>query len=452
MPVAYELRFDRSTIGPGRVKTPEGFLRCRGNFSRTGCQAYRRQDGSKVIEYRPESEVAHQDSIFSLGGLPVTFEHPPTLLTPANARDYQRGSTGTQITYDNGFTSGIVTITDQELIDAVERGDAVELSLGYRVEIDRTPGVAPDGTRYDAVQRHISANHLAVTRQGRSNGAGAPADGRRVALHLDSAEITDWAESVDCHQFDSLSAPEGNHMSTEFSSRSDGRGKKPMAPAAMEENMEEMEGGMEEDPDAEGMEDPDDGEMDPPVTPKAKGKRPPGRRDSFSSDSVSRAEYDRVRSALTARISKHEADLGRLDALSTRLDELESEIADQPGERLDADQFDSLVSERVELLEKANAVAGERIDAAGKSARDIQLEALDAVGYDTDRLDGKTDEYVAATFDAMAERADGKRLDSTTGLAQLLGKAGRPSGNDGLAAYKAATIAASLQPLMNHAA
>ena len=446
MPVAYELRFDRSTIGPRWFKTPEGFLRCRGNFSRTGCQTYRRQDGSEVVEYRPESEVAHPNSILSLGGLPVTDEHPPTLLTPANAREYQRGSTGTQVTYDNGFTSGIVTITDQELIGKVERGDATELSIGYRLEIDPTPGVAPCGTRYDQVQRHISGNHLAVTRQGRSNGAGAPADGRRVALHLDSAEITDWAESVDCHQFDSLSAPEGNQMSTEFPNRSDGRGKKPMAPAAMEDDMEKMEGGMAEDPDAEGME---EGEMDPPVAPKA--KRPPGRRDSFSSDSVSRAEYDRVRSALTARISQHEADLGRLDALSIRLDELESEIADQPGERLDADQFDSLVRERVELLERANAMTGERIDAAVKSAREIQLEALNAVGYDTDRLDGRTDEYVAATFDAMADRADGRRLDSTTGLAQLLGQAGRPSDNDGMAAYKAATTAASTQPLMNHA-
>jgi hypothetical protein len=232
-------------------------------------------------------------------------------------------------------------------------------------------------------------------------------------------------------------------MSTEFSSRSDGYGKKPMA-AAMEEEMEEemeegMEEGMEKDPDAEGM--------DPPVAPKAKAKRSPAR-----SDSVSRAEYERVRSALAARISQHEADLGRLDALSIRLDELEGEIADQPGERLDADQFDALVSERVELLEKATAMTGERIDAAGKSARDIQLEALDAIGYDTDRLDGKTDEYVAATFDAMAERADGKRLDSSTGLAQLLGKAGRSGDNsdDGQEAYKKATVAASTQPLMNH--
>ena len=447
--MTHELRFDRGLIAPNRSweKTPEGYMRVHGTFARTGCQTYRRQDGSTQVEYRPEEEVAHRDSILSLGGLPVTLEHPPTLLTPANAREYQRGSTGSEVVYDSGFVKGTVTLTDAAIISAVERGDAVELSLGYRVEIDHTPGVAPDGTRYDAVQRHISANHLAVTRQGRSNGAGAPAGGRRVALHLDSAEITDWAESVDCHQFDSLSAPEGNHMSTEFSSRSDGRGQKPMAPAAMEEEMEEMEEVMEEDPDAEGME---EGEMDPPVTPKA--KRPPGRRDSFSSDSVSRAEYDRVRSALTARISQHEADLGRLDALSIRLDELESEIADQPGERLDADQFDSLVSERVELLEKATAMAGERIDAAGKSARDIQLEALDAIGYDTDRLDGRTNEYVAATFDAMADRPDGRRLDSTTALAQLLGQAGRPSDNDGLAAYKAATAAASTQPLMNHAA
>lgn len=417
-------------------------MRVHGTFARTGCQTYRRQDGSTQVEYRPEEEVAHRDAILSLGGLPVTLEHPPTLLTPANAREYQRGSTGSEVVYDSGFVRGTVTLTDAAIIGAVERGDAVELSLGYRVEIDRTPGVAPDGTRYDAVQRHISANHLAVTRQGRSNGAGAPADGRRVALHLDSAEITDWAESVDCHQFDSLSAPEGHQMNTEFSSRSDGRGKKPMAPAAMEEDMEEMEGGMEDDPDAEEMEEE---EMDPPVAPKAKRRRD-------SSDSVSRAEYDRVRSALTARISQHEADLGRMDALSIRLDELESEIADQPGERLDADQFDSLVSERVELLEKANAMTGERIDAAGKSARDIQLEALDAVGYDTDRLDGRTDEYVAATFDAMAERADGRRLDSTTGLAQLLGKASGGQDQDPRAAMIARQQANSRAPLTHSVA
>ena len=207
---------------------------------------------------------------------------------------------------------------------------------------------------------------------------------------------------------------------------------------------------MDEDPDAEAM--GDEEEMDPPVAPKGRARRAPGRRDS--SDSVSRAEYDRVRSALTARISQHEADLGRLDALSIRLDELESEIADQPGERLDADQFNALVSERVELLEKAHAMTGERIDAAGKSAREIQLEALEAVGYETDRLDGKSDEYVAATFDAMTERADGQRLDSSAGLAQLLGRAGRSGDNsdDGLAAYKAATAAASEQPLMNHVA
>jgi hypothetical protein len=82
-----QFRFDRSSITPGNwVETPEGFLRIRATFSRSGCQTYTNPDGTKRVEYRPESEVARPDSLLSMGGLPVTLEHPPQLLGETRSR------------------------------------------------------------------------------------------------------------------------------------------------------------------------------------------------------------------------------------------------------------------------------------------------------------------------------------------------------------------------------
>lgn len=407
-----EFRFDRGKISPNWEKTPEGYLRVKATFARAGCQKYRRHDGSTVVEYRPEEEVARRDSILSLGGLPVTLEHPPQLLTPENTRQYQRGSTGTEVVYDSGFVRGVVTLTDAEAIAAVERGDARELSVGYRVQVDHTPGIAPDGQRYDCIQRQISGNHVAVTREGRA--------GPEVRLHMDHM---DSAISVDhlpprieeAHEMTSAVAALSSATETLANAlagqvRTDSRRNPPPPAATDEEGMEDEDEDEEEDlDDEEEMEDEDEAP----------------RRDSAT---VSRAEYQRVVSELEEARSAHQADLGRMDAIAERLDELESELEERVDSG-DGPDLDALVEARLDLLERANELAGERIDHAGLTAREVQIEAMQHAGIDTARFDGRSDDYVAAAFDNYCETGT-HRIDTAEALSQLLGQASTKEGTE----------------------
>jgi len=52
-------------------------------------------------------------------------------------------------------------IADQKAIDAINAGK-VELSMGYTCDIEFIDGIAPDGQSYNAVQRNIRGNHLAI--------------------------------------------------------------------------------------------------------------------------------------------------------------------------------------------------------------------------------------------------------------------------------------------------
>lgn len=409
-----EFRFDRGQIGSNWEETPEGFLRVKATFARTGCQTYQRADGSKVVEYRPEEEVAARDSILSLGGLPVTLEHPPELLTPQNVRQHQRGSTGTTVNYDNGFVTGTVTITDAEAISAVKRGDAREVSVGYRVQLDPTPGVDPRGNRYDAVQRRISGNHLALTREGRA--------GPQVRLHMDSAFSCDPCDPNPISPQEAsmsdgaVKALEnvGTTLAQQLgaAARADGMGKKHSMAMDKEPYMDP-----EEEMDPEDPEDPE--ELMEPAPKKGRGR---SRGDSAV---ISRAEHQRIVDQLNARNDAtkeaHEADLGRLDALSTRLDELEAELET----RSDSFHMDSLVEERLELLDRCNILAGARLDFAGLSARELQLAAMEKAGHDVNRFDGKSDEYVAASFDCFVDLAGspGLRVDHVGALERALGSA-----------------------------
>jgi hypothetical protein len=140
--------------------TPEGYLRAWATIARTGVQTYTDADGSIRREYRPEAEVASPESLTSFGGKAITFEHPPILLDAQNTKNYQIGFTGTDIVYDNGFVRAVMTITDQEAIDRIMRGDAKEVSAGYRVEFDPTPGVTENGENYDGPQLKLHLDRL----------------------------------------------------------------------------------------------------------------------------------------------------------------------------------------------------------------------------------------------------------------------------------------------------
>ena len=161
--------------------TPQGFMQVRAYTARTGVQKYKRKDGTYLREYRPEQEVFTEKNIEALKTSPVTNGHPPEMVTPENSRKYMVGfpSEGVKKIDNDGpekYLEAWLTITDKDAIAAIKAGKA-QVSNGYSVELDWTPGLYK-GENYDAVQRKIVNNHIAIVWHARG--------GPNVCLHLDS--------------------------------------------------------------------------------------------------------------------------------------------------------------------------------------------------------------------------------------------------------------------------
>ncbi|MES2384521.1 MAG: DUF2213 domain-containing protein [Pseudomonadota bacterium] len=146
--------------GAGAVRVPA-------TVARTGVQDYPEQG---LKEYRPADEVFSADSLASLGSVPVTLKHPPRGVTPDNAREHQVGHVSdaapeSRVKVDGSgeeWVRAVLVVSDRDVQDALEGGHAGAVSCGYSCDLDMTPGVAPDGTKYDAVQRNIRFNHVAI--------------------------------------------------------------------------------------------------------------------------------------------------------------------------------------------------------------------------------------------------------------------------------------------------
>jgi len=170
-------------------KTDEGYLKVWCKAARVGTQLYTRGDGSQVREYRPEDEVSDPDSLASFGMKAVTLNHPKVLLDSKTTKLHQVGHAGSHVRFSDGFVEVALVITDQEAIDSIERGDTQEVSAGYRVDYDPTPGVTPEGESYDGIQRNIKVNHIALVSRGRA--------GRNARLLLDSCDRNDAVAEIE---------------------------------------------------------------------------------------------------------------------------------------------------------------------------------------------------------------------------------------------------------------
>jgi hypothetical protein len=161
-------------------RTPQGGLRASANLTRTGVLTYRNPDGTTRREYRPADEVFKADSLKTLEDAPVTDLHPSVMVDASNHGTLSKGH-ARDARQDGKFVAAGVVVQDAALVKAVEAGSRKEISCGYRCRIDMTPGVSPDGEKYDAVQRDISYNHVALLPSGTGRA------GREVALRLDAA-------------------------------------------------------------------------------------------------------------------------------------------------------------------------------------------------------------------------------------------------------------------------
>lgn len=163
-------------------RTPQGGLRVPAALTRSGCAPYSDGKGSWV-EYRPADEVARAESLATLQSAPVTDDHPPEDVTTENWASLSKGLVEGLPSYDaeTGLVLASVLVQDAKEVELVAAGERVEISCGYQCDVDLTPGVAPDGTPYDRVQRNIRYNHVALGPRGWGR------MGPRVRLRIDGA-------------------------------------------------------------------------------------------------------------------------------------------------------------------------------------------------------------------------------------------------------------------------
>jgi hypothetical protein len=365
-------RYDFSPIEKYEL-TPEGYLRVWASIARTGIQHYTDADGSIRKEFRPE--VASPESLASFAGKAITMEHPPALLDSENTKDYQIGFTGSEIVYDNGFVRAVMTVTDRDVIEKIMHGDVREVSAGYRVNYDPTPGVTDSGEHYNGIQTEISGNHVAIVRRGRA--------GPQVKLHLDRQD------AADPYLF---STEEDQTMSAKI-----------VFDGAEFEVSESVALAITKE-----------------------------REDASMSYKDMKMKYDKLMKEaedMKAKMADMEHGMkekedsleGRSDALQEQVDSLKAEL-----EKAKQVNVDSIVAERLALIEKAKPVLDAEYAFAGKADREVMVDAIKTVRGDSVELDGRSDDYVLAMFDTIAETA-AAHVDSTEDLRKAVAAAAAPA-------------------------
>lgn len=195
-------RFDDVSFAT-RTEMREDGLYAYSTVCRDGILTYFRSDGKRVRELRPASANRDRDFLESLRGLPMTVEHPSSLLR--GKRDSAVGELTKAGEYNDseGVVQNIARISNPQFAQAVKEGKKNGLSLGYECEIVE----APDGVWFDAidqityrgdfdrVQTRIRPDHCAATDN--------PRGGSTVRMHLDSADAEEDAV-VGLERFDSI--------------------------------------------------------------------------------------------------------------------------------------------------------------------------------------------------------------------------------------------------------
>lgn len=339
-------RFDRGSYSKAK-RLDNGMLRADGVISRAGVFDYRNADGTVRKELRPPEEVFKRESMATFELAPLTLEHPsllehPEMVTTDNVADLGIGHVGDSVRQDGDRMLAPILVAHADGVDAVDAG-TVELSCGYFCETEETPGIW-NGQRYDAIQRNIRGNHVALTKKARG--------GSDLRLRLDaaSAEMLDRAVPPTS---DRDPAAEPGEATMAIKIRLDG--------------------------------------VDVEVSEQAAQlleKR----------EKTHAQELDQLRGELKTSKSEGEKLQGKLDSATDELKTTKEKLA----VAIDPKTQREAIRSRVELEKVAEEVLGE--DARLDSLSDLEIKTRVVKKLQPSaKLDGKSEEYIQSRFDAVTE-------------------------------------------------
>ena len=217
------LRLDASKV----ERTPQGGVKLPGSLTKVGVFPYRRKDGTTIKEYRPASEVMDAQSIASLENAPVTDLHPTEMVDSANYSKLSKGHVRDAHSDGKKYIIADTVVQDAALAAKVLGRTRTEISCGYRCKLDMTPGVF-EGQKYDAIQRNIRYNHVALLP------AGTGRQGTDVALRFDACQDEHMVLRYDGKDYDVSDSAERNAYEAAVSANAKAEADKALATAKAE--------------------------------------------------------------------------------------------------------------------------------------------------------------------------------------------------------------------------
>ncbi|TZE83543.1 DUF2213 domain-containing protein [Calorimonas adulescens] len=156
--------------------TEEGYLIDHPIVTSCGIFEYTNPDGTIRRELRLPEHVFAQKSLDSYEGKPIIITHDAGVVDKNNV---DKEIIGTMLSkgYQDGDNVRVKIVIHDT--DRMKESGLRELSLGYNLTLDETPGVW-NGQPYDAIQKDIEINHLALVANARA--------GEKARLNIDGQE------------------------------------------------------------------------------------------------------------------------------------------------------------------------------------------------------------------------------------------------------------------------
>ena len=138
-----------------------------GVFPYLGKQISNELEPDKIyMVLRPEEELTNSETLKSLELIPLLNDHEMVGkdFTPVEKKG-SHGTTGQNVKVKGDLITNDLRLLSEEIKKEIDNGKR-ELSMGYRCRYDLTSGEY-NGQHYDAIQRDVRFNHIALVEDGR---------------------------------------------------------------------------------------------------------------------------------------------------------------------------------------------------------------------------------------------------------------------------------------------
>lgn len=409
------IRTDEITLDDTYL-TPEGFLVDKPIVTTCGVFNYKNPDGSIRRELRLPEEVFAPESLQSYKGKPFIITHGPGAITKDNVKEESIGAILTSGLPEGKNVRVEVVIHD---VNKLRQVSYRQLSLGYATKLDWTPGVF-NGQPYDAIQRRIRVNHLALVRAARA--------GEEARLNVDSKDeeggeennmaknlIDSWREkrAVRSKELQARLDAEDAEKKVEKEEKKEDAAAATETPAKEEKKEDGVNTPAKEE---EKKEDKADVEDCSKAVRDNLDRRDSSAEPTNMDEALSMiADQDRdiekllkVTDSLNAKLDFFSTRKDEKDPENNKKEDVKVDKKDEQQElRMDAAEIERIVNEKIQVLR-----IGDRLNLDGLEALPILEAKKKVIGKVNPnmRLDGKSNDYINAAFEVAADSASGINL------------------------------------------